>query len=86
VFTGGSANLAGLVPVAEQLLHMPARVGFPEGMSGLTDAIYNPAYATSVGLLLWSIRYGGHNGRARGQAFPLFEWFQNLLAGLKVKG
>jgi cell division protein FtsA len=56
VLTGGSANLAGIDVLAEQVLQMPARVGLPTGMQGLIDAVSNPAYATSVGLLQWAVR------------------------------
>lgn len=56
VLTGGTANLAGIDLLAEQVLQMPARIGLPQGIVGLVDAISNPAYATSVGLLQWAIR------------------------------
>ena len=56
VLTGGTANLAGIDILAEQVLEMPARVGMPHGMQGLADSVANPTYATSVGLLQWAIR------------------------------
>jgi cell division protein FtsA len=31
-------------------------VGKPQDLHGLTDVLENPAYATSVGLLLWGMR------------------------------
>ena len=56
VLTGGTANLAGIDRLAEQVLDMPARIGLPQHVFGLTDAIANPAYATSVGLIQWAVR------------------------------
>lgn len=56
VLTGGTANLAGIDLLAEQVLGMPARVGIPRNLHGLTDTVANPACATSVGLLEWAIR------------------------------
>ncbi|BCX88015.1 cell division protein FtsA [Methylomarinovum tepidoasis] len=53
VLTGGSAKLAGLVELAEEIFHMPVRLGMPRHVTGLTDVIRNPAYATGVGLLLF---------------------------------
>jgi cell division protein FtsA len=56
VLCGGSAELAGLTTLAEQVLHLPVRVGTPHDLQGLTDVLENPAYATAVGLLLWGMR------------------------------
>jgi cell division protein FtsA len=56
VLTGGTAKLAGLDLLAEQVTGWPARVGAPRGLHGLTDALTDPAYATSVGLLQWAVR------------------------------
>ncbi len=43
--------------VAGQILDLPARLGTPLGLHGLADSISRPAYATSVGLLLWGLRH-----------------------------
>jgi len=53
VLTGGCAKLEGLVELAEEIFHMPVRLGMPRHVTGLTDVIRNPAYATGVGLLLF---------------------------------
>ncbi|MEX2247151.1 MAG: cell division protein FtsA [Dehalococcoidia bacterium] len=55
VLTGGTANLAGLDLLAEQVTGWPARVGMPRNLHGLTDSLVDPAYATSVGLLQWAV-------------------------------
>ncbi|BCX80713.1 cell division protein FtsA [Methylomarinovum caldicuralii] len=57
VLTGGSAKLTGLVELAEEIFHMPVRLGMPRHVTGLTDVIRNPAYATGVGLLLFGRRH-----------------------------
>jgi cell division protein FtsA len=56
VLTGGSSKMEGLMELAEEILHMPVRIGAPHGVSGLTDVVRNPIYATGVGLLMF-----GHN-------------------------
>ncbi|NCF26100.1 MAG: cell division protein FtsA [Gammaproteobacteria bacterium] len=56
VLTGGSSKMEGLMELAEEILHMPVRIGAPQSVSGLTDVVRNPIYATGVGLLLF-----GHN-------------------------
>jgi len=57
ILTGGSSNLSGIDALGQDVLHLPVRVGAPIGMSGIADALHNPAYATSVGLLLWGNKH-----------------------------
>ena len=56
VLTGGSAQLAGLVEMTEQIFNMPARMGSPKGVSGLSDVVSNPKYSTAVGLVLYGAK------------------------------
>lgn len=51
VITGGCAQLAGLKDIAARELGMPVRVAKPERLTGMADALRDPAYSTSVGLL-----------------------------------
>jgi cell division protein FtsA len=51
VLTGGVAQLPGIADLASKTLNCPVRVGKPERLTGVADALKNPAYATSVGLL-----------------------------------
>lgn len=53
VLTGGSAKMAGVVELAEEVFHVPVRLGVPQYVTGLTDVVSNPIYATGVGLLLY---------------------------------
>ena len=53
VLTGGSSNLAGIDALGRDILRLPVKVGTPAQIYGITDILHNPAYATSVGLLLW---------------------------------
>jgi len=59
VLTGGSSNLSGIETLGREILQLPIRVGVPTKMYGITDALRDPAYATSVGLLLWGAKYQG---------------------------
>ena len=54
VLTGGTSKMEGVVELAEEIFHMPVRLAKPIGVSGLTDVINNPIYATAVGLLLYA--------------------------------
>ncbi len=53
VLTGGSSKMEGLVELAEEVFHMPVRLGSPQYVAGLADVVRNPIYATGVGLLLF---------------------------------
>ena len=59
VLTGGSANLSGIDALGRDILRLPVRVGIPTSMYGITDVLHDPAYATSVGLLLWGAKHEG---------------------------
>lgn len=63
VLSGGSARVEGLVELAEEIFHMPVRLGTPQYVTGLVDVIKNPAYATGVGLLLFGRQHGPHGER-----------------------
>ena len=51
VITGGGAQVPGIKEVAARVLNMPVRIAKPEKLTGMADALRNPAYSTSVGLL-----------------------------------
>ena len=56
VLSGGSALLAGVVDLAEQIFSLPVRKGSPRDVGGLTDIVTNPIYTTAVGLVLYGKR------------------------------
>lgn len=58
VLTGGSSKMDGVIELAEEIFHMPVRLGVPQYVTGLVDVVRNPIYATGVGLLLF-----GHQHR-----------------------
>ena len=57
VLTGGSSKMEGAVELAEEIFHMPVRLGFPQYVGGLVDVVRNPIYSTGVGLLLFGLRH-----------------------------
>ena len=61
VLTGGSSKMEGVIDLAEEVFHMPVRLGVPQYVSGLVDVVRNPIYSTGVGLLLF-----GQKNRNRG--------------------
>ena len=53
-----------VVELAEEIFHMPVRVGYPQTIQGLNDIVRNPIYATSVGLLQYGTEHQGEAGPA----------------------
>jgi cell division protein FtsA len=56
VMTGGGARMAGLLEVAESLLRVPARVGFPVPLSRMPEELIQPEFSTAIGMLLYTHR------------------------------
>jgi cell division protein FtsA len=61
VLTGGSSKMEGMIDLAEEVFHMPVRLGLPQYVGGLKGVVQNPIYATGVGLVLYGARL--HNGK-----------------------
>ncbi|MBD3670528.1 MAG: cell division protein FtsA, partial [Gammaproteobacteria bacterium] len=55
-------KMEGAVELAEGMFQRPVRRGLPQYVSGLSDVVKNPIYATGVGLLLFGHQHGvdGH--------------------------
>ncbi|MHB1512690.1 MAG: cell division protein FtsA [Acidiferrobacter sp.] len=53
VLTGGSAKMEGMVELAEEVFHVPVRLGVPQYVGGLSGVVHNPIFATGVGLVLY---------------------------------
>jgi cell division protein FtsA len=83
VLSGGASNVHGAIPLAEMIFEMPVRQGFVPPMSGLSEQMTGPEWATCVGLLLHGFQQqqeGGYNapllGRnANGLWTRMRQWF-----------
>ena len=83
VLTGGSAKIEGLVELAEEIFHMPVRLGYPQYVSGMAEVVSNPIHSTGVGLLLFGhreqtagLREHPSQGGVRGVWARMKSWFQ----------
>lgn len=84
VLTGGSSKMEGVVELAEEIFHMPVRLGVPQHFTGQEEIMRNPIHATGVGLLLF-----GKLSRMNPQSRPvdvrseegllkrMTDWFRN---------
>ena len=78
VLTGGSSKIEGVVELAEEIFHMPVRVGKPQGVTGLMDIVRNPIYSTAVGLLLY-----GAKQQDKGKVVPTTSSVNGMMARVK---
>jgi len=80
VLTGGSSKVKGLIELAEEIFHMPVRMGGPENVTGLTEVTRNPMYSTGVGLLIYGKE---HQGIAKTTDAEQSNWVQQVKTWLK---
>jgi cell division protein FtsA len=83
VLTGGSSKMEGVIELAEEIFHMPVRIGIPQYVSGLSDVVKSPIYATGVGLLIFGKRQSQEgntqihiNDGVKGIFERMKSWFQ----------
>jgi cell division protein FtsA len=83
VITGGSSKMEGAVDLAEEVFHMPVRLGMPQYVRGLGEIVRNPIHATGVGILLYAQNKGEEQAAettVRGNVREIWErmktWFQ----------
>lgn len=56
VLTGGASKVEGGAELAERIFKLPIRIGAPQHVTGFSDVVQNPIYATGVGLLLVGLK------------------------------
>ncbi|PWK47931.1 cell division protein FtsA [Pleionea mediterranea] len=84
VLTGGSSKMEGLIELAEEVFHMPVRLGMPQYVKGLSDVVRNPIYATGVGLLLYGHQQTKdyhYTPQKTGSFTSVFERMKNWFSG-----
>ncbi|MEC5386060.1 cell division protein FtsA [Uliginosibacterium sp. H3] len=85
VLTGGSATLAGISELGEEVFHLPVRIGAPQYQGSLADVICQPQYANVMGLVLEGAAQRRRGMQARdGQNFKqvfqrMKSWFEKNL-------
>ena len=56
VLTGGTAQLEGVVELAEEKMDLPVRLGTPMGLDKMETVLLNSTYSTAIGLVLYGYR------------------------------
>jgi cell division protein FtsA len=86
VVTGGAALMRGVAEAAQDVLKLPSRLGVPQGVSGMTDVVASPAYATALGLVKYVCSSSGSASgsaakrRSSGFAANVREWFREIFS------
>jgi cell division protein FtsA len=87
VLTGGSSQIPGLTELGRGLLGMPVRIGTPSTrlpLTGMSRTLQSPAYATSIGLLLWGLHEDARKIRQNyAPARPQVDWMGRVTKLLK---
>ncbi len=87
VITGGTALLRNITKTVQSSFGVAARVGYPSGLSGMTEEISDPSYACAQGLIKHAmdddvdISSGSDKkkGNVKGFAGKVTEWLKSLL-------
>lgn len=80
VITGGSALLAHMVEMAEQIFDLPVRVGYPRGIGGRVEEVDSPRCTTAVGLLLYGSQVLRSTAKGTsGVREKLKKWVKNIV-------
>ncbi len=58
VIAGGGAETVSMVETAKRTLNLPARIGKPRDIEGVTSDLVRPAFATSLGLVEYAMAQG----------------------------
>jgi cell division protein FtsA len=84
VLTGGSSKMEGAIELAEEVFHVPVRLGMPSGVRGLAEVANNPIHSTGVGLLLYGRDHSAPGPRSRvlaGGARSMLDRMRNWFQG-----
>ena len=87
VLTGGTSLLNGIADFAAQRYEIPVRQGkIPRGIHGLRDIVESPIYATSIGLLQYTVETRDFSARRFAKKrsslmSKLFSWFNRFFRG-----
>jgi len=86
VLTGGSSLLRDITKLTQTTVGMAARVGYPSGLTGMTEEISDPSYACVQGLIKHALDddvevSGNEKSKVDVKGFfgKITEWFKSLL-------
>ncbi len=78
VLCGGTAQLGGLLEIADDTFSVPVRIGQPAGVGGLIDKVSTPEFSTAVGLLKYGFADMKEKGMLRNAPLGVLDRFKNF--------
>ena len=82
ILTGGGAKLPGLVDLAKDKLRLPVSLGYPVGMSSITDRINDLSFTTAIGLVQWGVNEMPGDSK-RGGLLGRYKPVEKMTKGIK---
>ncbi len=84
VLTGGGVKIGGCVEAAKDAFRLPVTISSALGISSVIDRAHDPAFSTSVGLVLWgrNIR-GAGGGKGMSNVFGKLKGVGKIADGIK---
>ncbi len=80
VITGGTALLANMMELAEQIFDLPVRIGYPTGITGKVTELHNPRCTTAVGLVMFGKNNRSLNSRHEAGIVGRFRgWIKKIM-------
>ena len=80
VLTGGTALLANIVELAEQIFDLPVRIGYPVGLTGKVEELNNPRCTTAAGLVVFGRKKQREMGRQDTGVFSrMRDWLKKIM-------
>lgn len=83
VLTGGGSKIPGLVELTKQKLRLPASLGYPIGVTSITDRVNDLAFTTSIGLVQWGMHEAPESGAKKRKGGGLGKPVEKVTQGLK---
>ncbi|MGF1573542.1 MAG: cell division protein FtsA [Sumerlaeia bacterium] len=77
VLTGGGSLQHGTDKLAEKIFKLPAKIGKPSGLAGLSSIASSPIYATGVGLIFYGLQH------ERSSSYSAISMFQRMIRFFK---
>ncbi len=91
VLTGGGAKIPGIVDLAKHKLRLPVSLGYPIGITSITDRASDLSFTTAIGLVQWGMNDSneatGRQGGMMGKMNPMGKLAQGIkkLFGAKMR-
>lgn len=80
VITGGTALLANIVEMAEQVFDLPVRMGYPEDIGGKGEEVHSPRCTTGVGLVMYGSKANPYVPKESGNVMSkLRSWVKQIV-------